>query len=94
MMSGPMRPPPGLLLSGVGDHWAAYSPLSGESVVLNNEGAAILEVVAKAPNDIVGVSAILSHDVDLAVEHLTALIHPLWQQLIEAGLLEEVSDRP
>jgi hypothetical protein len=39
---------PGVRIEPVGGAWAAFSPLSGETLLLNDEAAAILEVLTSS----------------------------------------------
>ena len=53
---------PAVLVESVGDVWAAFSPASGETILLNVESAAILEVLADRPCDTSAVCAALATD--------------------------------
>lgn len=81
--------PPDLRLEPLGETWVAYSPLSGETMVLNNESAAILEVLRERPGDLASVCVALSADVGLAPAELATSIGPSWSQIVDAGLIAE-----
>lgn len=82
-------PPTGLLLATVGETWVAYSPLSGETMVLNNETAAILEILQDQPGDLASVCQVLAADLGLEAADLARTIGVPWTQIIEAGLIAE-----
>ena len=82
-------PPSGLLIAALGETWVVYSPLSGETMVLNNESAAILEVLHERPADLAGVCDALAEDVGLDPADLSRTIGASWTQIIEAGLISE-----
>jgi hypothetical protein len=73
----------------LGDCWAAFSPASGETVLLNTEAAALLEGLSESRGDIdAAVSAIARDcgvDSSILVEHLQAAK----RQLIENGLVRQ-----
>jgi PqqD family protein of HPr-rel-A system len=78
------------MLEQIGGIWAAYSPLSGGSHLLNDESAAILEAVEGQPA--VSVSAIcatLAQDCGLTPFEVEGAIGSAWDDLIGAGLLYE-----
>lgn len=73
----------------VGESWYAYSPLSGETLMLNDESAAVLEVLREAPGDIVSVCRALAADLDADPAELMERIAPAWSLLIDNGLVVE-----
>ena len=84
-------PPTGLLMASLGATWVVFSPLSGETMVLNNESAAILEVLRDQPGDLAAVCDALTADVSLEPAELARTIGSSWTQLIEAGLIAETA---
>jgi PqqD family protein of HPr-rel-A system len=84
-------PPPGLLMAPLGEFWVAYSPLSGETMVINTETAAILEALREWPGDLASVCETLAGEVGLAPAELTSTISAAWIQILEAGLIAETS---
>lgn len=88
-MSVVLAPPTGLRVTLLGDAWVAYSPLSGETMILNTETAAILEILGETPGDLTSVCAALAEDVGIVADDIRATIGYAWNQLIEAGLLVE-----
>jgi PqqD family protein of HPr-rel-A system len=79
----------GLRVELLGDSWIAYSPLSGETMMLNDESAAVLEVLREAPGDIASVCRTLAADLDADPEQLMERIAPAWSLLIDNGLVVE-----
>ena len=75
----------------LGEVWVAFSPLSGESMVINNETAAILEVLREAPGDLEAVCEALAGEVGLDAAELVRTIGATWTRIIEAGLIAEAS---
>lgn len=81
---------PGLLLEPLDDVWGAYSSLSGETHLLNDESVAIIEALnGERPCSAVAVSELLSLDCGLPVADVERSIGEAWDQLIEAGLIRE-----
>jgi len=78
----------GLLLAPIGEIWAAFSPLSGETVLLNDESAAILEVLADGPLDLRSICETLANDAGLNAAALYGPVQDSWQLLMDAGLVQ------
>ena len=87
-MGAAMRTPPGVRVTELGDLWGAFSPLSGQTVLLNTEAVAMLEVMREQPGDLAQVCQTLAMDTDLGAPELKQRCAPAWQQLLDAGLLE------
>jgi PqqD family protein of HPr-rel-A system len=85
----PFSRPSGLLVEPIGDGWVAFSPLSGETMMLNDETAAILEVLSEAPGDLESVCDALAADTGIPPSELMNRIAPNWIQLVEGGLVVE-----
>jgi PqqD family protein of HPr-rel-A system len=82
------EPVPGVLLRALGAEWAVYSPLAGSSHVLNDTGAAVLEVLAEqGPSPAEQVAAVIARDVELPVQQILDSLQPLWGELVTAGLV-------
>jgi hypothetical protein len=77
----------GVLVEPLGDVWAAYSPASGETAMLNTECAAMLEVLREAPRDSVSVGTRLSEDCGVPAAELLPVLDAHWQQLIAGGFV-------
>lgn len=84
----------GVAVEPVGDIWAAYSPASGETILLNNESAAVLEVLAAGPATTRQVAEQLAQDTGDDAGALHDLVASCWPTLIENGLVQKPSDGP
>ena len=82
----------GVLVEPIGHLWAAFSPLSGETTLLNDESAAILEVLESGASNPSGVCAALADDGGLDPQQLVAAVAAGWPRLLEAGLVIRISD--
>ncbi len=82
-------PPAGLCLELLGDRWFAYSPLSGETSILNDEGAAVIEVLSEGPGTVESVCNGLRVDSGMDRPALVQSIDAAWSQLVQAGLIVE-----
>jgi hypothetical protein len=76
----------GVLIEPLGHLWAAFSPLSGETTLLNDESAAILEMLESGDSDTSGICAALAEDSGLDA------VTGGWPRLLEAGLVYRLSD--
>lgn len=81
---------PGVSTEAVGHLWAAFSPASGETLLLNDESASILEVLASGARDTAEVCDALAADSGLDAASLLDLVDGCWPRLIEAGLVREL----
>lgn len=76
---------PGVRVEPLGESWVAYSPASGETLRLNVESAAVLELL-----DLGDESAIvsqLSRDTGVPAEQIASAVCGIWPQLLDAGLV-------
>jgi PqqD family protein of HPr-rel-A system len=78
---------PGLRLEPVGSMWAAYSPLSGRTSLLNDLSAAVLEVLDQGPASEEALFSTLSSDSATDVEMIQSLVTPAIKDLADAGLI-------
>lgn len=79
-----------VLLEPVGHLWAAFSPATGETALLNDECASILEVLEPGQGEsTASMCAILAADSGLDADALVELVESSWPRLIEAGLVDE-----
>lgn len=75
------------------DHlWVAFSPASGETALLNDESAAILEVLGDGPAAPEAIAAVLARDGGIPEADLAATLEAAWSRLIEAGLVRAVAE--
>ena len=82
----------GTLVEPIGHLWAAFSAATGETSLLNDECASILELLESQAAGTQAVSMALASDSGLAIESLTDLVEACWPRLIEAGLVRELPD--
>jgi len=81
----------GVRLEPIGDMWAGYSPLSGETQLLNHESAAVLEWLLECGggNTAQAASALAEH-AGMEVAELAPRIQLAWGPLAAAGLIQRV----
>lgn len=82
---------PGVLVEPIGHLWAAFSPVTGETSLLNDESAAILEVLDERPSTNAEVCRELAADSGLATDDLLPTITESWPVLVEGGLVRAVN---
>lgn len=85
----------GVLVEPIGHLWAAFSPATGETALLNDECASILELLEEltcATTDVI--CGHLSSDSGMPMQSLTELVENSWPRLLEAGLVRETSAHP
>lgn len=83
----------GVLVEAVGRFWAAFSPASGQTVLLNNEMAAILEVLESSPATSIEVANTLSRESGAPAASVAAAVDFSWETLIQAGLVAALGDK-
>lgn len=84
----------GVLVEPMGHLWAAFSPATGETALLNDESAAILEVLEAGAAEESAICAHLADDSGLDAHVLAEIVEAAWPRLIEAGLVLEQSATP
>lgn len=77
----------GVRVEPLGDGWVAYSALSGETLQLNTEAAAILELLAQGPLGEADICATLANDALSDPAEIGEALRHVWAQLIAAGLV-------
>ena len=78
-------------LEALGHGWVAYGGASGETLYLNDESAAILELLRdEGPADLAAVCRALAADSGLEAEAVAAAVSQGWAPLVEAGLIRAV----
>lgn len=80
----------GTRVEAVGSLWAAYSAASGETALLNDESAAILEILDQGPAATGQVCQQLASDCRVAAHELTEIVEVCWSRLVDAGLVREL----
>lgn len=84
----------GVQVAQVGQLWAAFSPLSGETVLLNDASAAILEILADGPRSQADVCECLASDTDQPADVLASIVESCWHSLIDPGLVRRMPPGP
>ena len=84
----------GVLVEAVGHLWAAFTPVSGETSLLNDESAAVLDVLLEGPADTDEVCRRLAADSDLLPADMAAAVDASWGQLVDVGAVRRLSDSP
>ncbi len=82
---------PGVRIEDLAGAWVAFSPRSGETLILNDESAAILEILAEEARGAEDVCAVLRSDGGAGQPDLNILVRGGLARLAEAGLVQEVS---
>jgi PqqD family protein of HPr-rel-A system len=82
----------GALIEPVGHLWVAFSQRTGETALLNDESAAILEILESGPADTPQVCAQLSVDSGVTAVELVPLVAASWVSLVDAGLVHAVPE--
>jgi PqqD family protein of HPr-rel-A system len=78
----------------VGHLWVAFSATSGETALLNDESAAILEVLEAGPAPTDAVCAALGSDIGVSGAELHDTVEASWPRLIDAGLVRMLPGMP
>lgn len=76
------------------DAWVAYSPRSGETLILNDESVAILEILGDDLRGTEDVCAILRSDGGPWQHDLPDIVGEGLARLADAGLVQELRRRP
>lgn len=79
---------PGVRVAAVGDQWAAWSPASGETHLLNDESAAVLELLVEfGPLNTDEAARRLATETGMDLVQLCAGIQAAWLPLEWAGFV-------
>lgn len=82
---------PGAHFAPLGDAWGAFSSLSGESHIVNDESIAMIEALDEAEcRSEVEVCHSLAQEYSTPPEDMRSLLQTAWEGLISAGLVREV----
>lgn len=86
-------PVPGVRVEPVGEQWAAWSPASGETHLLNDESAAVLELLAEHGSLTTHEAAdLLADETGIDATTLSAGIDLSWLPLEWAGLIRQAGN--
>jgi hypothetical protein len=78
---------PGSELEPLGEGWVAFSSLANQTLILNNEAAAVLDVLADAPATSKEIARIIANDTGLPAPEVDHLIGVAASMLRLAGLV-------
>lgn len=83
----------GVRIEELGEVWAAYSPASGETNLINAESAVLLDWLRSfGPADAAQAAAGLAPDVGVAASVLESRVELGWEALLSSGLIQVVGD--
>lgn len=83
---------PGVLVEPLGDHWAAFSPASGESHLINDTNAALLEILAaQSPLTLGQACQALAVDLGTLPAEVEALVRGAFDTFVPAGLVRAMT---
>lgn len=85
-----VSPVPGTRVEAVGSVWVAFSPASGETMFLNDESVAIVEIVVQGPVEAEAICATLANDSGACAADIATKLDECWPQLITAGLVRSL----
>lgn len=71
----------------MGHLWAAFSPATGETSLLNDESALIVELLRDGVADTRTISLALAEETGLPADSLVEVVATAWPTLVEAGLV-------
>ena len=82
---------PGVLFEPLGDQWCVFSPASGETHLLNDTSAAVLEILKSNPAiRFEQACIVLAADVGLPVAEVEPLVTEALRTFVTAGLVRMV----
>jgi PqqD family protein of HPr-rel-A system len=81
----------GVLMETLGEHWAVFSPASGESHLVNDSSAAILEMLTGTlALNADHICALLAADIDSTLSEVEPLVNEALRTFVTAGLVRMV----
>lgn len=80
----------GVAVAAIGESWAAFSPASGDTQLLNDAAAAVLEVLEESPGTPQDVAQVIASDSDQPLDAVDEGLRGAFSLLQAAGLIEEV----
>ncbi len=81
----------GLRIEPLDESWAAYCARSGETLQLNTEAAAVLEVLSEGPQEAHEVLRVLAQDSQTPLETVSERMRDVWSELLDNGLVVQVA---
>lgn len=92
MASERWRRTEGLQVEPVGSSWAVFSPMSGDTLLLNDAAAAVLELLVEGVLSSADIECQLALDMGLPTEPLGAVVEETCETLKNAGLVQSFRD--
>lgn len=89
----PLEVRPGTLLRPLGGAWAAFSSASGETHLLNNEAAALLEALLERPRTVAEVAQLLAAEAGVTSSSIVHLLEDAAHEFHSAGLVCHATSR-
>jgi PqqD family protein of HPr-rel-A system len=86
----PYRVRRGVTVAAIGEVWAAFSPASGDTQLLNDEAAAVLEVLDEFPRTPAEVAQVIAIDADQPLDTVDQRLQGAFSLLQAAGLIEGI----
>jgi PqqD family protein of HPr-rel-A system len=83
----------GTLIQPLGNAWAAYSAHSGETHLMNHEGAALLEALLETPRTLAAVAELLAGEVGVPPAGILPLLADAAIEFQSAGLIRAARTR-
>ena len=78
----------GVQIAPLDNVWVAFSAVAGDTLMLNTEAAAILELLADGPADAAQVALAMADETGSDVAEVSIALLHVWEQLLAAGLVE------
>ena len=78
----------GVRLEPLEETWGAFSPVSGDTLQLNTEAAAVIELLTQGPLDEAAVYTVLGDDTAMDPDAIAELFRHVWDQLLSTGLIQ------
>lgn len=87
-MPGRFRPRPGLRVEALGAAWVAYCPATGDTQLLNDAAAAVVELVAEDPDaSLEALTDSLARETEVDPASLLPVVEETLSNLRDMGLL-------
>ena len=78
----------GVRIESLDNSWASFSMRSGETLLLNTEAAAVLELLSNGPASSAELAQTLAADCGSDAATVNETLRHTWDQLLNAGLVE------
>jgi PqqD family protein of HPr-rel-A system len=78
----------GLRLECLDKQWVAFSPESGETLLMNTEAASVLDVLSAGAMSDSAVCDVLSAETDVPRDEVADSLRSIWPQMLSAGFVK------